>query len=104
MAQDDGLNLRAGAIYLLNRSVSAQFSQPILVRHVRVDLPETRRTYDGWAWIDVYQLNTEGQAVEKRSLFVQPARMREYTPAPAPTIPHQTRRTTGRPQPARSTA
>jgi hypothetical protein len=28
-------------------------------------------TYDGWAWLDGYQLNAAGDAVERRSIFVQ---------------------------------
>jgi hypothetical protein len=29
------------------------------------------QTYDGWAWLDGYQLNSVGDAVERRSIFVQ---------------------------------
>jgi hypothetical protein len=29
------------------------------------------QTYDGWAWLDGYQLNASGDAVERRSIFVQ---------------------------------
>jgi hypothetical protein len=28
-------------------------------------------TYDGWAWLDGYELNTSGDAVDRRSIFVQ---------------------------------
>jgi hypothetical protein len=28
-------------------------------------------TYDGWAWLDGYELNTAGDAVDRRSIFVQ---------------------------------
>jgi hypothetical protein len=28
-------------------------------------------TYDGWAWLDGYELNSAGEAVERRSIFVQ---------------------------------
>ncbi|MFI1192715.1 hypothetical protein ACH4T9_05530 [Micromonospora sp. NPDC020750] len=30
-------------------------------------------TYDGWIWLDGYQLNAKGDAVAQRSIFVQPA-------------------------------
>jgi hypothetical protein len=40
----------------------------MLFRVIRVhDWP----TYDGWAWLDGYQLNAAGDAVERRSIFVQ---------------------------------
>jgi hypothetical protein len=40
----------------------------LLFRVIRVhDWP----TYDGWAWLDGYQLNASGDAVERRSIFVQ---------------------------------
>ncbi len=28
-------------------------------------------TPDGWAWLDGYQLNSAGEAVERRSIFIQ---------------------------------
>jgi hypothetical protein len=28
-------------------------------------------TYDGWAWLDGYELNAAGEAVDRRSIFVQ---------------------------------
>jgi hypothetical protein len=28
-------------------------------------------TYTGWVWLDGYQLNAAGDAVERRSIFVQ---------------------------------
>jgi hypothetical protein len=40
----------------------------MLFRVIRVhDWP----TYAGWAWLDGYQLNAAGDAVERRSIFVQ---------------------------------
>jgi hypothetical protein len=33
-------------------------------------------TYDGWMWLDGYQLNSAGDAVERRSIFVQQAGLR----------------------------
>jgi hypothetical protein len=29
------------------------------------------QTYDGWTWLDGYQLDSGGDAVERRSIFVQ---------------------------------
>jgi hypothetical protein len=40
----------------------------MLFRVIRVhDWP----TYDGWVWLDGYELNAAGDAVERRSIFVQ---------------------------------
>jgi hypothetical protein len=33
-------------------------------------------TYEGWVWLDGYQLNAAGDAVERRSIFVQRAGLR----------------------------
>jgi hypothetical protein len=33
-------------------------------------------TYTAWCWVDGYQLNTQGEAIERRSLFVQIAGLR----------------------------
>ncbi|MEV1013359.1 hypothetical protein AB0I95_12055 [Micromonospora sp. NPDC049751] len=36
------------------------------------ELPE-RHTYDGWVWIEGYQLNAAGDAVARRELYVRRA-------------------------------
>jgi hypothetical protein len=59
---------RSGDVLRVTRAASVQFSEPLLFRVIRVhDWP----TYDGWVWLDGYQLNTAGEAVERRSIFVQ---------------------------------
>jgi len=59
---------RSGDVVRLTRAASVQFTDPILFRVIRVhDWP----TYDGWAWLDGYQLDSSGDAVERRSIFVQ---------------------------------
>lgn len=59
---------RAGDILHVTREASVQFVTPLLFRVIRVhDWP----TYDGWLWLDGYQLNGAGDAVERRSIFVQ---------------------------------
>lgn len=59
---------RAGEILHVTREASVQFATPIFFRVIRVhDWP----TYDGWLWLDGYQLNAAGDAVERRSIFVQ---------------------------------
>jgi hypothetical protein len=52
----------------VTKAASVQFSQPIVFRVIRV---HEWKTYDGWAWLDGYQLNSAGDAVERRSIFVR---------------------------------
>lgn len=59
---------RSGDTVLIDRPASVQFLKPMMFRVIRVhDWP----TYDGWVWLDGYQLNQAGDAVERRSIFVQ---------------------------------
>ena len=54
---------------------------PLLFRVIRVmDLS----TYEGWIWLDGYELNASGDAVERRSIFVQVAGLRQVGTAPDP--------------------
>lgn len=59
---------RSGDVLRVTKAASVQFSQPMLFRVIRV---HDWKTYDGWAWLDGYQLNSAGDAVERRSIFVQ---------------------------------
>jgi hypothetical protein len=52
----------------VTRAASVQFTEPMMFRVIRV---HDWQTYDGWAWLDGYQLNSVGDAVERRSIFVQ---------------------------------
>ncbi|WP_308167630.1 hypothetical protein [Catellatospora tritici] len=64
---------QAGDILHVTREASVQFQRPMMFRVIRVhDWP----TYDGWVWLDGYQLNAAGDAVERRSIFVQRAGLR----------------------------
>lgn len=59
---------RSGDVLQVTRAASVQFVQPLLFRVIRVhDWP----TYDGWVWLDGYELNNTGEAVDRRSIFVQ---------------------------------
>lgn len=61
---------RSGDVLYLTREASVQFMTPIYFRVIRVhDWP----TYAGWLWLDGYQLNDAGDAVERRSIFVRAA-------------------------------
>ncbi|SCF36320.1 hypothetical protein GA0070216_11189 [Micromonospora matsumotoense] len=77
--------VRSGEVLHLSRAASVQFIRPITVRVIRV-LTDWH-TYDGWVWIDAYQLNAVGDAVRRRTLFVMPAGARRLTPQPGPTTP-----------------
>jgi hypothetical protein len=89
---------RAGDILHVTREASVQFATPIFFRVIRVhDWP----TYDGWLWLDGYQLNAAGDAVERRSIFVQGSGLRavpQTTPgnrgvAAQQRVPHTAART-----------
>ena len=59
---------RSGDVLRVTRAASVQFSTPMLFRVIRV---HDWSTYNGWAWLDGYELNGQGDAVERRSIFVQ---------------------------------
>ncbi|WP_436837226.1 hypothetical protein [Micromonospora matsumotoense] len=72
--------IRSGDVLHLSRTASVQFIRPITVRVIRV-LTDWH-TYDGWVWIDAYQLNGAGDAVRRRTLFLMPAGARRPAPQP----------------------
>jgi hypothetical protein len=59
---------RSGDVLCVTRRASVQFTKPMMFRVIRV---HDWQTYDGWAWLDGYQLDTSGDAVERRLIFVQ---------------------------------
>lgn len=61
---------RAGDVLKVTKAASVQFTRPMLFRVIRAlaDWP----TYDGWLWMDGYQLDRTGVAVERRQIFVRP--------------------------------
>ncbi|MGC4814894.1 hypothetical protein ACLQ29_30650 [Micromonospora sp. DT228] len=62
--------VQTGDVLRLTCAASVQFMRPILVRVIRpLDWP----TYDGWLWIDAYELGARGDAVARRTLFVMTA-------------------------------
>ncbi|MEU8183697.1 hypothetical protein AB0B85_09980 [Micromonospora sp. NPDC049044] len=72
--------LRAGDVVLLTTAASVQFRKPIVVRVIH-ELPD-RHTYDGWLWLDAYELNPKGEAIARRELFVMRAGVQMQSPAP----------------------
>jgi hypothetical protein len=72
---------RSGDVLRVTRAASVQFTSPMLFRVIRVhDWP----TYDGWVWLDGYELNSVGEAIERRSIFVQVDGLQRATLGPAP--------------------
>ena len=57
----------SGDLLLLNRPASPQFIAPFMFR---VSRQWNWDAYSGWTWIDGYQLDNNGKAIVKRSLFV----------------------------------
>jgi hypothetical protein len=82
---------RSGDVLHVTRQASVQFGTPILFRVIRVhDWP----TYTGWVWLDGYQLNAAGDAVERRSIFVRADGLRRV-PRPGDDRPGTPQRTPG---------
>jgi hypothetical protein len=72
---------RSGDVIHVTKAASVQFAAPMLFRVIRVhDWP----TYEGWVWLDGYELNSAGDAVERRSIFVQVSGLRPVGKAPDP--------------------
>ncbi|MFI9641131.1 hypothetical protein ACIG87_13880 [Micromonospora sp. NPDC051925] len=74
---------KAGDLVYVTRAASVQFIKPISCRVIRV---LDWITYDGWCWLDVYQLDAKGDAVVRRSISVQPAKLQSQQPAPTPRV------------------
>ncbi|MET7879520.1 hypothetical protein ABZS52_21640 [Micromonospora profundi] len=66
--------MKAGDVVYLTTAASVQFLRPIFVRVIR-EVPE-RHTYDGWVWVEGYELDAVGDAVARRELFVMRAGVR----------------------------
>ena len=59
---------RSGDVLRITSAASVQFATPLLFRVIRMhDWP----TYEGWVWLDGYELNAAGDAIERRCIFVQ---------------------------------
>jgi hypothetical protein len=75
----------------VTREASVQFADPMLFRVIRV---HDWLTYDGWAWLDGYELNAAGEAVDRRSIYVRLDGLRPVPAAPGRlTAPAQARPT-----------
>jgi hypothetical protein len=70
---------RSGDVLRVTRAASVQFTTPMLFRVIRI---HDWSTYNGWAWLDGYELNGAGDAVERRSIFVQLDGLQQAQAAP----------------------
>ncbi|WP_244236234.1 hypothetical protein, partial [Micromonospora inaquosa] len=61
--------LKAGDLLHIDRAASVQFAIPFRFRLIKV--LADRITYDGWVWLEGYQLDSRGEALARRELFVQ---------------------------------
>jgi hypothetical protein len=80
-AQSIGVDVlpRSGELLRITRDASVQFSAPLLFRVIRV---HDWSTYDGWAWLDGYELDNAGDAVQRRSIFVRVHGVQHLSAAP----------------------
>lgn len=72
---------RSGDVYRITRAASVQFTSPMLFRVIRV---HDWTTYHGWIWLDGYELNSSGEATDRRSIFVQVDGLLRAQLAPTP--------------------
>ena len=61
--------VRAGAVVQVGAAAGVQFASDRGFAF-RVIRPHDWDTYTGYVWLDGYQLNTAGAAVQRRSIFV----------------------------------
>ena len=76
---------QSGDVLVVGKAASVQFTHPILFRVIRVlDI----ETYEGCRWLEGYELNNAGDAVERRQIFVQVAGLRMAQPT-QPVVPRR---------------
>lgn len=59
----------SGSVVRVTRAASPQFVNPFLFRVIKP--PAVSIYYDGWVWLDGYELDMAGDAIERRHIFVQ---------------------------------
>ncbi|MEV5818387.1 hypothetical protein ABUL04_21755 [Micromonospora harpali] len=82
MAETTSRKPACGDLLHVTRAASVQFVRPIFFRVIRVH--EDWHTYHGWLWLDGYEVDARGDAVARRSIFVQPAGLRRLAGVPRP--------------------
>ncbi|GGM01690.1 MULTISPECIES: hypothetical protein [Micromonospora] len=65
---------RPGDVLHVTRAASVQFRRPLIFRVIKVhDWP----TYQGWVWLEGYELDATGDAVSRRSIYVKHEGLRQ---------------------------
>ncbi|MEV6345026.1 hypothetical protein [Actinoplanes sp. NPDC051851] len=72
---------RPGDVVIVDGKASVQFADTrrLLFRVISVG---SKPTYEGWAWLQGYSLNSAGEAIERREIYVQHAGLRRYQSHP----------------------
>ncbi|MEU6074804.1 hypothetical protein [Micromonospora sp. NPDC047074] len=81
--------MKAGDVLHLTRAASPQFTRPISFRLIKIRTE--LHTYEGWVWLDGYQLDARGDAVARREVYVLAAGVR-LVDAPSISQPQAPRR------------
>jgi hypothetical protein len=76
-----GTTPQPGDVVHVGARASVQFSAQSAIT-LRVIHVHQRPTYHGWCWLDGYQLDANGDAVERREIFVQTAGLVRVGPSP----------------------
>lgn len=58
-----------GDVLLITRNASVQFTRPMTFRVIKVISEWV--TYHGWVWLRGYQLDEQGNATDKRDIYVR---------------------------------
>lgn len=66
---------RGGDLVYVDRSASVQFAGQAAI-YFRVIRAHDWPTYEGWCWLDGYEVDKDGKATDRRSIFVQLAGLR----------------------------
>ncbi|WP_247684195.1 hypothetical protein [Micromonospora sp. D93] len=82
--------LKAGDLLQIDRTASVQFLTPFRIRLIKV--LTDRITYDGWVWLEAYQLDDRDEAVARRELFVRKEGLRLLVEPPPQRRPAAPRR------------
>lgn len=82
-ARPPGTSPQPGDVVYVGPRASVQFAAQSAIT-VRVIHVNQGLTYDGWCWLDGYQLDANGDAVERREIFVQTAGLVRVSPSPRP--------------------
>ncbi|WP_271190018.1 hypothetical protein [Dactylosporangium matsuzakiense] len=67
--------VRAGDVVYVGPAASPQFSAGNGFRFRAIRTHHWTTSWEGWAWLDGYQLNAAGDAVERRSIYVDLMRL-----------------------------